>query len=115
MRTILFAACTAVFISCSNSTPAVEEIASEITETLVKVEVVANTSVNLAIEGMVCSKGCAGTIENELGALTGIEGCKVNFDEEIAEVRFDSTQVSPEDIRSFISTIGAGTYSASIL
>ncbi len=115
MRSILLTLCVAALFSCSNNSPAIEVVETEISETAEKVAVVANAAVNLSIDGMVCSKGCAGTIEKELASKDGVEGCKVNFDEATAEVRFDSTQVSKEAIRTFVSEIGEGNYSASIL
>jgi periplasmic mercuric ion binding protein len=115
MRTILSSICFVALFSCSNEPAVTEVIETEITETIEKSAVIANASVQLAIEGMVCSKGCAGTIEKELASQSGIEACIVNFDEATAEVRFDSTQVSKETIRSLVAEIGEGTYSASIL
>lgn len=76
---------------------------------------VANASTKLAIEGMTCEVGCAGTIEKTLNKTAGIKSCEVDFENKLASVEFDNNQISEEEIKSIIENLNEGQYKVSLV
>lgn len=79
-----------------------------------KPEVIADSETKLAIEGMMCVKGCVGLITKELKKMSGVGEFEINFDEAYAEIDYDSKQVSVEEIILMIDGLADHSYSASI-
>lgn len=71
-------------------------------------------TLHLAVEGMVCAKGCAKGIEKELNTVQGIGDCKVDFEAGIAKVVYDKTKLNSEDIMAIIEDMNDGQYTVSI-
>lgn len=94
-----------VAIAC-NSTPSEDKVE--------KAEVVADSETKLAIEGMMCVKGCVGLISKELNKMPGVGEFEINFDEAFAEIEYDSKQTSVEEIILMIDGLADHSYSASI-
>ncbi len=59
----------------------------------------------LNIAGMGCS-GCVSTVEGALQDLNGVHSATVKLDEAIAEVSYDETKVTPEDLETAITEAG---------
>ena len=78
-------------------------------------DTVANESVELAIEGMVCAVGCAKTIEKEMAEVSGITNSEVKFEEGIATFKFDNSKLSVYDIQSKIEGMNEGQYKVEII
>jgi len=112
MRKVLFtgiiAASMALFASCGQSAPADEAVVEE-----VKTEAVAST-VNIKVDGMMCSHGCVNTIEKALGNTKGVSYASVNFDESSATVEYNADELSEEEIVEVINGLHEGIYTASL-
>lgn len=78
----------------------------------VKPEVVANASTELAIEGMMCVKGCVGAITSSLKKTHGVGEFEIFFEEGRALINYDSEQISEEEIIAKIHSIADGAYKA---
>ncbi|MEC8247802.1 MAG: heavy metal-associated domain-containing protein [Bacteroidota bacterium] len=64
------------------------------------------TSARFTIKGMSCEIGCARAIEKKLYKLDGIYKADVNFQKEMATVKYDSNKI---DEALLISTITSGS------
>lgn len=62
-------------------------------------------TVNFNIKGMTCA-GCEETIKYAINALDGIVSVKPSYEKENAEVEFDNTKTSKEDIEKAINSTG---------
>ena len=65
---------------------------------------------DFAIEGMVCAMGCAKTIEEEIGALSGVAVSTVDFETGKAHFEYDKTQLTEKDIIAKIEGLADGQY-----
>ncbi|OFY91964.1 MAG: hypothetical protein A3K10_10925 [Bacteroidetes bacterium RIFCSPLOWO2_12_FULL_31_6] len=83
-----------------------EKVTSEITDENL---VIADYS----IEGMVCSMGCAATIQKELMDMEGVANCEVDFEAGKAHVEYDKSILSEGDVISKIESIADGQYKVS--
>lgn len=99
--------------SCNNAQES-EVAATPMAEETVKVAVVADSEVDLEIEGMTCEMGCKGAIEKALSKAPGIEVASVDFPTETAVVKYDSKVTSEEEIIEVIQTVANGAYSAKV-
>lgn len=68
---------------------------------------------DFAIEGMVCAMGCAKTIEDEIGTLSGIAVSTVDFESGKAHFEYDKTQLTEKDIIAKIEGLADGQYKVS--
>lgn len=100
----LLTASTLVLSSCGESQPS----SSESVE--VKSDVNANASVDLKIEGMVCEKNCAGSIEKEVSKMEGVASCEVDFENKVATIKFDDSKIEESAIREKVESINDGAY-----
>ena len=78
-----------------------------------KPAVEADSETKLAIEGMMCMKGCVGLISKSLTAMHGVGEFDINFDEAYAEINYDSKQVSESEIIAMINKLADESYKAS--
>ena len=63
------------------------------------------------IEGMTCAMGCAKTIEEELGAMEGVQKATVDFDSKKATVIYDKTIQNQDNLtKVFEATADGKTY-----
>lgn len=112
MRKVLLSgiitASLALFAACGQQA-STEAVASEEVST----QVVA-ASVDLSVDGMMCSHGCVSTIEKALGNTEGVSYASVNFDESSAKVEFDSEEISEEEIIEVINGLHDGIYTAKL-
>ena len=77
-------------------------------------EVVANDSLLLSIEGMMCPSGCAKPIEEKLASCVGISNCTVDFENQTAFVSFDNSSITPELMIQVVGDVNDGAYTASV-
>jgi copper chaperone CopZ len=80
-----------------------------------KPEVIADASSFLAIEGMMCVKGCVGTITKNLQSTPGVGEFDIQFEEGTATIAYDSKQITEDEIIAKISTIADGAYKAYVV
>jgi copper chaperone CopZ len=62
-------------------------------------------TVTLYVSGMVCG-GCANTVTQALLALDGVAEAEVSHVEGSAEVRYDSTKISQQQLKAAIEKAG---------
>lgn len=60
------------------------------------------------IEGMTCAMGCAKTIEEELGAMEGVQKATVDFDSKKASVIFDKTIQNQDNLTKVVEATADG-------
>jgi copper chaperone CopZ len=60
------------------------------------------------IQGMTCAIGCAKTIEEELGALDGVQKATVDFDSKKATVVFDKTIQNQDNLTKVVEATADG-------
>lgn len=65
-----------------------------------------NATVSMTIEGMVCAMGCAAVIEKKLNATPGIAKASVDFPSKKALIKFDNTQITPNEIIGVVKEVG---------
>jgi copper chaperone CopZ len=74
----------------------------------------AKTVANLSIEGMTCSAGCGGKIQQDLRALNGVTGTELDFadgrPQNVVTVEFDPNQVKENDLVKCVNGIADGKY-----
>lgn len=61
--------------------------------------------VRIRVEGMTCHS-CAHSIEDGIGALQGVMGLNVSLQDKEAIIRYNPTEVKPEDLREHIQDMG---------
>ncbi|UCZ53586.1 copper chaperone CopZ [Bacillus shivajii] len=59
----------------------------------------------LKVEGMSCGH-CVSSIEGSVGELNGVSSVKVNLDEGLVDVEFDTSKISLEKIKEEIDDQG---------
>jgi periplasmic mercuric ion binding protein len=98
-------------VSCKKEAEAKDVAAEKETATPKKEVVIAAENVQTAsfeIEGMTCAIGCAKTIEEELGALEGVQKATVDFDSKKATVVFDKTIQNQESLTKVVEATADG-------
>lgn len=60
------------------------------------------------IEGMTCAMGCAKTIEEELGAMEGVQKATVDFDSKKATVIYDKTIQNQDNLTKVVEATADG-------
>lgn len=93
--------------ACSNSNS--NEMAEEV---VVNKDVEANAESTFSVDGMVCAMGCAAVIQKELGVVNGVAFAKVDFDKELATIKYDDRIVSEADLIAAIENVGEDLYKA---
>jgi len=112
-----FALAVVLFTSCKDTskdgnieTPA----DSTATDTAHVKETAANLeTTSFKIDGMTCAVGCAGTIEQKLSSMDGVETAKVDFENKTATVSFDADKQTPEKLVEKVEGIAGGIYKVS--
>jgi copper chaperone CopZ len=75
-----------------------------------------NRSCSIAIEGMMCEKGCKTTIQNKLSEMEGVIQCEVNFEMNQAYITYDGNKLKAQDFIDKIEGIADGDlYKATII
>jgi len=76
--------------------------------------VTANSSVEIAIQGMTCEKMCGGTVCRGLEKLEGVSSTELAFNSEnpvdLVTVNFDSSKTSAKEMKEKVESIAGGIY-----
>lgn len=72
----------------------------------------ADASVDLAIDGMTCIKGCVGAINGKMAETDGVKSCDIDFEAGKATIAYNSEVTSPDEIMATIGSIADGAYTA---
>ena len=72
---------------------------------------VADTKVEMTIDGMSCQVGCAAYIDEELEKVSGVVSANVSFENKLASVSYDNSLISEHDIISAINSFKDSAYS----
>ncbi len=75
---------------------------------------VIKTVANLSIDGMTCSAGCGGKIQQDLRALNGVKSTELDFADgraqNVVSVEFDPAVISENDLIKCVGGIADGQY-----
>jgi copper chaperone CopZ len=75
---------------------------------------IAKTVANLSIDGMTCSAGCGGKIQQDLRALNGVKITELDFaegrEQNVVSVEFDPALLSEKDLIKCVGNIADGQY-----
>lgn len=98
--------------SCSSSeTPSTGQV--PVTRKEMQSEVV-KTVANLSIEGMTCSSGCGGKIQQELRSLKGVKTTDLDFVENrpqnVVTVEYNPKEISEQEMIKTVDAIESGNY-----
>ncbi len=72
---------------------------------------VADTKVEMTIDGMNCQVGCAAYIDEELEKVSGVVSADVSFENKLASITYDNSLISEHDIVSVINSLKDSAYS----
>ncbi len=72
---------------------------------------VADTKVEMTIDGMSCQVGCAAYIDEELEKVSGVVSANVSFENKLASISYDNSLISEHDIVSAINSLKDSAYS----
>lgn len=72
---------------------------------------VADTKVEMIIDGMSCQVGCAAYIDEELEKVSGVVSANVSFENKLASITYDNSLISEHDIVSAINSLKDSAYS----
>lgn len=72
---------------------------------------VADTKVEMTIDGMSCQVGCAAYIDEELEKVSGVVSANVSFENKLASISYDNSLISEHDIVSTINSLKDSAYS----
>lgn len=96
----------ALLISCKNENTE-EKNAEVIVENTIPADAKLETA-SLTIDGMTCEIGCAKTIEDKLAHTKGVKEAKVDFENKLATVTFDSNQQNLTSLTETIEAVAGG-------
>ena len=74
---------------------------------------VADTKVEMTIDGMSCQVGCADYINDELEKVSGVVSADVSFENKLASITYDNSLISEHDIVGTINSLKDSAYSVS--
>ena len=80
-----------------------------------EVHAVADTKVEMTIDGMSCQVGCAAYIDEELEKVSGVVSANVSFENKLASISYDNSLISEHDIVSTINSLKDSAYSVASL
>ena len=91
-----------LLISCtqSNSSDYKEEVLT-----------VADTKLEMTIDGMICQVGCAAYIDVELEKVSGVVSADVSFENKLASITYDNSLIREHDIVNSINSLKDSAYS----
>ncbi len=111
IKTVLILIALISVAACGNDASNNDEVAQQ-AEKVEKAPVVANATSTLDVEGMTCEMGCKAAIEKHLNNTRGVAKCEVDFDNALAVVEYDNTQITEDEIIAEIGSIANEAYSA---
>lgn len=102
---MVFVGAAMVLASCGESVQTSSVETQEETKAIA-----ANAEIDLKIEGMMCEKNCAGKIKEEIGSLSGVASCEIDFENKTAHVKYDDKLTNEDDISATIEKVNDGAY-----
>jgi len=75
---------------------------------------VAAATVELSVDGIMCSHGCVNTIEKALGNTAGVQFASVDFDHSSAKIEYNADEISEDEIIEVINGLHDGIYTAKL-
>jgi copper chaperone CopZ len=104
-----------VFWSCGESQVSSDKVPQEVAVTYKDVSSdVAKTVAKLSIDGMTCSAGCGGKIQQDLRAINGVSGTDLDFAEDrkenVVTVEYDPSKLNEQQLISCVHNIADGQY-----
>ncbi|GAB5416667.1 MAG: hypothetical protein Crog4KO_21560 [Crocinitomicaceae bacterium] len=109
---------TALMLSCSEEKPKVrivkggQDEQKEVGQQLPEVK--ADRLLVVELEGMVCEKGCGGSIRSELYTSNAVKEVSFEFDEEktvdVAKVAYDRNKITADEIVAIIAAANQGQF-----
>jgi copper chaperone CopZ len=99
MKNIVLIVLIALFACSCNSRQ------GETKQTATDAAIVANKTINLAIEGMSCT-GCENTIKEAVSTIVGVTAVKASYQASEAIVKYDSTKTDLKAISDVITEAG---------
>lgn len=97
----------ALFISCKNEEKTEVKNEEVVVENTIPADAKLETA-SLTIEGMTCEIGCAKTIEDKLAHTKGVKEAKVDFENKLATVTFDTNQQNVTSLTETIEAVAGG-------
>ena len=102
---ILLNSCSSGESTSANSVPVIrKEMQSEVVKTVA----------NLSIEGMTCSSGCGGKIQQELRALKGVKTTDLDYadnrPQNVVSVEYNPSEISEQEMIKTVDAIESGDY-----
>lgn len=97
----------ALFVSCKNEEKTEVKNEEVIVENTIPADAKLETA-SLTIKGMTCEIGCAKTIEEKLAHTKGVKEAKVDFENNLATVIFDSNQQNLASLTETIEAVAGG-------
>jgi periplasmic mercuric ion binding protein len=114
MKTFLYSLfAITLFWSCNTSNPDTAANAVPVTHKEIRAEVI-KTVANISIDGMTCSAGCGGKIQQELRALTGVTATELDYADNrttnVVSVEYNPSQLTEKDLINCVNAIADGKY-----
>jgi copper chaperone CopZ len=105
---VLTVAIFSITTSCSSEAKTENKVATD-QEKEETAKPIANQQMTIEVMGMVCEKGCGGSIRKEMKATNGVTKCSFDFEDErevnVATIDFDDAKVSEEEIILALTTM----------
>lgn len=105
---VLTVALFSIATSCSSEAKTENKVATD-QETEATAKPVANQQMKIEVMGMVCEKGCGGSIRKELNETNGVTKTSFDFEDErevnVATIDFDDSKISEEEIILALTTM----------
>lgn len=113
---LYFLVITSLLLSCSTADNSSKDKNAAVAVTTKDIDSDVNKTVaKLSIEGMTCSAGCGGKIQQDLRALKGVTTTELDFAEDrkenIVSVVYNPNEISEKDFVNCVNSIADGKYS----
>ena len=105
---VLAVALFSITTSCSSEAKTENAVATDQEKEAIT-KPVANQEMTIEVTGMVCEKGCGGSIRKEMIATNGVTKCSFDFEDErevnVATISFDDSKITEEEIILALTTM----------
>ena len=105
---VLAVALFSITTSCSSEAKTENTVATDQEKEAIT-KPVANQEMTIEVTGMVCEKGCGGSIRKEMIATNGVTKCSFDFEDErevnVATISYDDTKITEEEIILALTTM----------
>ena len=105
---VLSVALFSIATSCSSEAKTDAKVTPDVEKTA-DAKPVANQQMTIEVMGMVCEKGCGGSIRKEMKATNGVTKTSFDFEDErevnVATIDFDDSKITEEEIILALTTM----------